>query len=78
MTKYARETIANLVLNLWLENGNCLWQVAAAATSLNRKVAVFCSPILDPWAVQKDAFQHPWNNLDLYIFPPFNLLPRAI
>ena len=26
----------------------------------------------DPQAVFEDAFRHPWDNLDLYAFPPFS------
>lgn len=36
------------------------------ATRYNRKLYVFCSVILDPWAVAEHALQHPWGNLDVY------------
>ena len=40
------------------------------------------SPILflvpDPQAVFEDAFHHPWDDLDLYTFPPFPLVGRVV
>ena len=42
------------------------------ATILNAKLPLYCS--LDPQAVFEDAFRHPWDNLDLYAFPPFPLI----
>ena len=47
-------------------------------TSLNAKLPLYCSLVLDPQAVFKDAFRHPWANLDLYAFPPFPLVGRAV
>ena len=32
----------------------------------------------DPQAVFQDAFRHPWDDLDLYAFPPFPLAGRVI
>ena len=40
-----------------------------------------CSPghsTPDPQAVFEDAFRHPWDDLDLYAFPPFPLVGRVI
>lgn len=31
----------------------------------------------DPWAAAEDAFQHPWDNLNIYAFPPFCLIRVA-
>ena len=31
-----------------------------------------------PQAVFEDAFRHPWDDLDLYAFPPFPLIGRVI
>ena len=40
------------------------------------------SPILFPCpgsqAVFKDASCHPWDNLDVYAFPPFPLVGRVV
>ena len=38
-------------------------------------VLLACS---DPQAVFEDAFRHPWDDLDLYAFPPFALVGRVI
>ena len=46
--------------------------------SLNAKLPLYCSLVLDPQAVFEDAFRHPWDDLDLYAFPPFPLIGRAI
>ena len=48
------------------------------ATHLNAKLSLYCSLIPDPQAVFEDAFRHPWNNLDVYAFPPFNLVERVV
>ena len=48
------------------------------ATSLNTKLPLYCSFVPDPQAVFKDAFHHPWANLDLYVFPPFPLVGRVV
>ena len=48
------------------------------ATHLNAKLPLYCSLILDPQAVFEDAFRHPWNNLDVYAFPPFHLVERVV
>ena len=48
------------------------------ATRHNRKLPIFCSAFPDPWAVREDAFQHPWDNLEAYAFPPFCLIRAVI
>ena len=48
------------------------------ATCLNAKLPLYCSLVPDPQAVFQDAFQHPWDDLDLYVFPPFPLVGRVI
>ena len=40
------------------------------ATCLNAKLPLYCSLVPDPQAVFEDAFRHPWDDLDLYAFPP--------
>ena len=44
------------------------------ATSLNAKLPLYCSLVPDPQAVFGDVFRHPWDDLDLYAFPPFPLI----
>ena len=48
------------------------------ATCLNVKLPLYCSLVPDPQAVFEDAFRHPWDDLDLYAFPPFPLVGRVI
>ena len=48
------------------------------ATSLNAKLPRYCSLVPDPQAAFEDAFAHPWDDLDVYAFPPFALLSRVI
>ncbi|XP_064107960.1 uncharacterized protein LOC135216517 [Macrobrachium nipponense] len=47
------------------------------ATQHNRKLPVFFV-VLDPWAAAEDAFQHPWDNLEVYTFPLFRLIRKVI
>ena len=48
------------------------------ATCLNAKLPLYCLLVPDPQAVFEDAFRHPWDDLDLYAFPPFPLVGRVI
>ena len=48
------------------------------ATCFNAKLPLYCSLVPDPQAVFEDAFRHPWDDLDLYAFPPFALVGRVI
>ena len=48
------------------------------ATCINAKLSLCCSLVPDPQAVFEDAFRHPWDDLDLYAFPPFPLVGRVI
>ena len=42
------------------------------------KLPLYCSLVPDPQTVFQDAFRHPWDDLDLYVFPPFPLVGRVI
>ena len=48
------------------------------ATHLRAKLLLYCSLIPDPQALFEDAFRHPWNNLDTYALPPFQLVKRVV
>ena len=48
------------------------------ATSFNSKLSLYCSLVPDPQAVFEDVFRHPWDNLDLYAFPPFPVVGRVV
>ena len=47
-------------------------------TCLSAKLPLYCSLVPDPQAVFEDVFLHPWDDLDLYAFPPFPLVGRVI
>ena len=61
--------VARSLLRVW---GNP--SIDLFATSLNAKLPLYCSLVPDPQAVFEDAFRHPWDDLDLYAFPPFPLV----
>ena len=65
--------VARSLLRVW---GNP--SIDLFATCLNVKLPLYCSLVLDPQAVFEDAFSHPWDDLDLYAFPPFPLVGRVI
>ena len=48
------------------------------ATSLNKKLPLYCSLVPDPMAAMEDAFVHPWDGLEVYAFPPFALIRRVL
>ena len=51
---------------------------SSSSSRLNAKLPLYCSLVPDPQAVFEDAFRHPWDDLDLYAFPPFALVGRVI
>ena len=65
--------VARSLLRVW---GNP--SIDLFATCLNTKLPLYCSLVPDPQAVFEDAFRHPWDDLDLYAFPPFPLVGRVI
>ena len=65
--------MARPLLRVW---GNL--SIDLFATSLNAKLPLYCLLVPDPQAVFEDAFRHPWDDLDLYAFPPFPLVGRVI
>ena len=50
----------------------------ATASRLGQKLPLYCLLVPDPQAVFEDAFRHPWDDLDLYAFPPFPLIGRVV
>ena len=48
------------------------------ATSLNHRLPVYFSPMVDPQLAGTDAMLQPWNNIQAYAFPPFGLIPRVL
>ena len=65
--------VARSLLRVWVNPSIDLF-----ATCLNAKLPLYCSLVPDPQAVFEDAFRHPWDDLDLYAFPPFPLVGRVI
>ena len=65
--------VARSLLRIW---GNP--SIDLFATNLNAKLPLYCSLVPDPQAVFEDAFRHPWDDLDVYAFPPFPLIGRVI
>ena len=65
--------VARSLLRVW---GNPL--IDLFATCLSAKLPLYCSLVPGPQAVFEDAFRHPWDDLDLYAFPPFPLVGRVI
>ena len=65
--------VARSLLRVW---GNP--SIDLFATCLKAKLPLYCSLVPDPQAVFEDAFRHPWDDLDLYAFPPFPLVGRVI
>jgi hypothetical protein len=48
------------------------------ATSANKRLHHFFSPLPDPLAWGMDALSHDWNGMYAYLFPPFTLLLSAL
>ena len=65
--------VARALLRTW---GNP--SIDLFTTCLNAKLPLYCSLVPDPQAVFEDAFRHPWDDLDLYAFPPYALVGRVI
>ena len=62
----------------WTESFDVHLLIDLFATCLNAKLPLYCSLVPDPQAVFEDAFRHPWDDLDLYAFPPFPLVGQVI
>ena len=59
----------------------CVWgspSLDLFATRLNTKLPLYYSLFPDPQAVIEDVFRHPWDNMDIYAFPPFPLVGRVV
>ena len=71
-----------LSLSQWVFNLLCSrWarpQVDLFTTRFNHKLPQFVSPVLDPTAWAVDALSLPWENLDVYAFPPVSLVPQVV
>ena len=65
--------VARSLLRVWSNPS-----INLSATCLNAKLPLYCSLFPDPQAVFEDAFRHPWDDLDLYAFPPSPVVVRVI
>ena len=63
----------NLLCSKWARP-----QIDLFATRFNHKLPKFVSLVPDPAAWAVDALSLPWENLDIYAFPPVSLLTRVI
>ena len=48
------------------------------ATRDNNKLPLFCSPMPDERALGADGLSQSWDNLFLYAFPPYSLIPSLL
>ena len=53
-------------------------QIDLFATRFNNKLPEFVSPVLDPLAWAVDLLSLPWEDLDVYAFPPAAILSRVV
>ena len=65
--------VARSLLRVW---GNL--SIDLFAMSFKAKLPLNCSLVPDPQAIFEYAFRHPWDDLDLYTFPPFPLIGWVI
>ena len=48
------------------------------ATSLNHRLLVYFSPMVDPQSAGMNVMMQSWNNLQAYAFPRFGLMPWVL
>lgn len=48
------------------------------ATRLNKKLAVYISPVPDPEALEVDALSVSWEGMSAYAFPPHRVIPQVL
>ena len=67
------QQVFNLLCSIWDRP-----QIDLFATRFNHKLPQFVSPVPDPAAWAVDALSLPWENFDVYAFPPVSLIPQVI
>ena len=70
-------SLSQQVFNIWCSR----WArplMELFPTQFNHKLPKFLSPVPDPTAWAVDALSLPWENLDVYTFPPVSLLGHII
>ena len=63
----------NLLCSRWVQP-----QVDLFETRFNHKLPKFVSPVPDQTVLAVDALSLPWENLDVYAFPPVALLSKVV
>ena len=48
------------------------------ATSMNHRLPVYFSPVVDPQALATDAMSQCWDGLQAYAFPPSGFIPNVL
>jgi hypothetical protein len=48
------------------------------ATAANKVLPMYFSPVIDQQALGVDALFHSWEGLDVYAFPPWNMLTQVV
>ena len=70
-------TLSNCVLNRVWEH----WHkpmVDLFATCFSKRLALYMSPVPDPYALAVDALAQCWTGLEAYAFPPLPLLAKVV
>jgi hypothetical protein len=76
---YATEWSLDKSVFRWLcASLHCAPLIDAFATSMNKQLPVYFSPVPDIEAAGLDAFNQSWAGMSVYLFPPFSLLPQVI
>jgi hypothetical protein len=61
---------------VWLTLGKPL--IDLFATHENHVLPLYFSPVVDLHSLGTDVLFHDWDGLDVYTFPPWNLLPQVV
>ena len=67
------DTVCSALWDLW----GAPW-IDLFASSLNNKLPVYCSPLMNDGAWAVDAMLQDWQGWEMYCFPPFRLLPEVL
>ena len=66
------QDVVDRLCHLWSANIDCF------ATPLNYRLQAFFCPYQDPMALATDAFLQSWDHMDLYGYPPINLVRKTL
>lgn len=71
-------SIPRTFFNLLKKRWGRYWRIDAFAASHNHQLRQYWSLHHDPFAQQSDAFQQDWTSNDMYMFPPWKLIPQVL